>query len=315
MEWENEESKNILRIFLWFSYLDEEIKLKKAQKEVEDEKQKQKELYQEQKFKSEQDLLKKRYEDELRRELVIDYNSVAKNREKFEQVFLQRGNATKDKPQENKENEENEKVDTTKEVENKDPVKTSTNIPENIEEVFDTEAIFRRKRPAYSLETSKQEKPYFETSFASNDPEVSPKVRNIDNESDYNNDLQEIKRQQQRILMNQMELDKDYRPHVINGSPIQGYGLNRNKQASYDNLVQQYDSLNIVNTSSTNKVLSKGMNKPREIIIKELTKKTFSLSYRLRSKLWRIKLWEMWRVRCWWWGGTSWPTSKRWGLT
>lgn len=170
--------------------------------------------------------------------MVIDYSSVAKNREKFEQVFLQRGNNGKGKSNENKENLENEKNDEGIADGKSEENKPNDNGASNIEEVFDTEAIFRRKKPAYSLENSRQEKPYLETSFASNEPELNPKPRNVDNDSDYNTDLQEIKRQQQRNIMNQMELDRDYRPHVINGAPIQGYGLNRNKQASYENIVQ-----------------------------------------------------------------------------
>lgn len=217
--------------------MDEEIKLKKAQKEVEDEKNRQRDMYQEQKFKQEQDLLKRRYEDEQRRELAIDYGSVAKNREKFEQVFLQRGAA----PQKNagKDQAEAEKIDEAppkeRPVEDNRP---ANNDNTNIEEVFDAEAIFRRKKPTYSVENSRQERPYLEASVASNDFESQPRPRVSENDLEYNNGLKEIKRQQERNIMNQMELDKGYRPHVINGAPIQGYGLNRSKTASYDNFVQ-----------------------------------------------------------------------------
>lgn len=184
-------------------------------------------------------MLKKRYEDEQRREQAIDYGSVAKNREKFEQIFLQRGGGAKTKAENKDQKENNQEADTQPKEGIKEENKGTENGATNYEEAFDTEAIFRRKKPAYSLENSRQEKPYFETSFASNELDSQPRPKQVDNDSDYNADLEEIKRQQQRNIKNQMDLDKDYRPHVINGAPIQGYGLNRNKQASYDNLVQQ----------------------------------------------------------------------------
>lgn len=219
--------------------MDEEIKLKKKRKEIEDEKEKQKQLYNEEKFMNDQEVLYKRYEDERRRELAIDYSSVAKNREKFEKVFLH--GEGKPKRQRDKRSEDDDVKDHEGREENiPKNADTGENPTEKLEEAFDEEAIFRRKKPAYSVENSKLERPNFETSFASNEVEQPlHKLKSSENNLEYQRDLDEIKRRQQRNILGQMEVENEYRPHVIGNAPIQGYGLNRNPQKAFDSLVQQ----------------------------------------------------------------------------
>lgn len=60
-------------------YLEEEIKLKKIKKEAEEERRLQEERYWEEKHRYEQDLLQKRYQDELRRDVKIDPKVIEKN--------------------------------------------------------------------------------------------------------------------------------------------------------------------------------------------------------------------------------------------
>lgn len=209
------------------------------QRDIEEDKKRQKELYNEEKLKHQQEMMQKRYEDEQRREMPIDYGLVAKNREKFEKVFLKSGKSVAEKPsaQGDRQADERGSIDKT----------PQDNLPDNdigvdskIEDVFDAEVIFRRQKPAYSVENSRQEKPNYETSFASNDYDApQSKQKRNENHNEYKDSLDDIKRQQQRNILNQMGVENEYRPQVIGNAPIQGYGLNRNRQTSYEALVQQ----------------------------------------------------------------------------
>lgn len=213
------------------------------QKEIEEDKIRQRELYNEQKFQHDQEMLRKRYEDEQRREMHIDYGQVAKNREKFQKVFMKSGKNITEKS--DAKEERDGKIDGSggNELDQMAP-ENDIGADSKIEDVFDAEVIFRRQKPAYSVENSRNERPNFETSFASNEfdvPQNKPKRDN--NPNDFKDSLDDIKRQQQRNIMNQMEVEREYRPHVIGNAPIQGYGLNRNRQTSYEALVQQYTYL------------------------------------------------------------------------
>lgn len=63
----------------YMGYLEEEIKLKRIRREAEEERRLQEERYAEEKYRYEQDVLQKRYQDELRRDVKIDPRLIEKN--------------------------------------------------------------------------------------------------------------------------------------------------------------------------------------------------------------------------------------------
>lgn len=180
-------------------------------REVEDDKLKQKEYAMEERLEVQRDQLKKRFAAEQARDLPIDFNAAEKNRKKFEEVFMkqsaQEGEGAKDK----------EDMDT-------------------IEKEFGIEAAFGKKKvqptPAAHVNDS-QGNPSLASIEAGEAGNQNNNYRQkmIEIENQGKASLDEIKKRQQRNIESQMNLDQDYRPQVISGAPVQGYGLNRGRSA------------------------------------------------------------------------------------
>ena len=207
-------------------------------KEVEDDKQRQKALYEEQKFKNEQEILRRRYEDEQRRDMRIDYGTLEKNKKKFEKLFVpegsQGGKAADGKADKNKNgaDDKGEKGDA-----DAGGTEGGAQGGDNPEE-FDVNEVFGKNKPVYSMENSAQAVP-FEQSYGSQEVDQGLRQKNAEGDVERRTIADDIKKQQARNLKYQMEVEKELRPQVAGGAPIQGYGLNRNKTGDYNQYVQR----------------------------------------------------------------------------
>lgn len=183
----------------YLGYLEQEIRLKKALKEVEDGKLKQKEMQLDEKLKMEREIESRRLQEERARDLEIDYGSIEKNRKKFDNLFQQDGAA------------------------------------DDILDKFVKEEVFGNKKPTNTPQSGPQPAFRREGSFGPEDfGDAPPRNRGSQAETDdnYNQQTYEIRKLQSENLRYQMETEKELRPQVNNLAQIQGYGMNRQRKPS-----------------------------------------------------------------------------------
>ena len=194
------------------SYIEEEIRLKKMMKDIEQEKRRQEDFTFDEIYNKQTENIQRRLQDEKKRDQQINFGAAEKTMKMFDDLFL-KGKADQDVG--------------------------------DIEKQFDIDYIFKKKKVngvvnLTDAENSGQDKEFnpssnnsknqpFEQSGADRIPgenyNIRQKLQDIENQS--RSKQEEIKKQQQKNIQSQMDIDREFRPQVIGGAPVQGYGLNR----------------------------------------------------------------------------------------